>query len=253
MIFYFSATGNSAYAAKRIAKNLDDKVVDIAYALREGELTYPLEQGEAVGFVMPTYFFGIPVIMHAFLYALQFVTKERHYTYLVLTCGGKTGAAGDMFAGVMRDNDYVLSAYYSVVMPDNYILLYHPPKQDEVTALLRAADLEIDAICEDIRVRMSGNCDKHRGFIPGLLTKMAYPLYKRGRKTSKFYATDACVSCGLCEKCCPCEAIQLENGRPRWIEDQCVLCLACVNRCPRMAIQYGKATVDRGRYQNPEV
>ena len=63
---------------------------------------------------MPTYFFGIPVILHAFLYALQFVTKEQHYTYLVLTCGGKTGAAGDMFAEVMRDNGYRLSAYYSV-------------------------------------------------------------------------------------------------------------------------------------------
>ena len=252
MIFYFSATGNSAYVAKRIAKKLDDKVVDISCALRENKMMYPLESGETVGFVMPTYFFGIPVILHAFLYALQFVTREQHYTYLVLTCGGKTGAAGDMFAGIMRDNDYILSAYYSVVMPDNYLILYDPPKQEEVTALLRAADDEVDAICEDIRIRMSGNCDKHRGPMPGLMTKTAYSFYKRGRKTARFYATDACISCGLCEKICPCEAIQLENGRPRWVEDQCVFCLACINRCPCEAIQYGKATLHRRRYQNPE-
>lgn len=252
MIFYFSATGNSEYAAKRIAKNLDDKTVNIARALRDDDMTYPLKPGETVGFVMPTYFFGIPVILHAFLYALQFVTKERHYTYLVLTCGGKTGAAGDMFAGVMRDNEYLLSAYYSVVMPDNYLLLYDVPKPEAVGPVLREADRELDAICADIRIRMGGNCDRHRGPVPGLFTKLAYPIYKRGRKTAKFYATDACVSCGLCERLCPCEAIRLENGRPRWVEDQCVLCLGCINRCPEAAIQYGKKTLRRGRYHNPE-
>ena len=35
MIFCFSATGNSTYAARRIAKNLEDRVVDIADALRK--------------------------------------------------------------------------------------------------------------------------------------------------------------------------------------------------------------------------
>lgn len=252
MVFYFSATGNSAYAARRIAEKLGGRTVDIACALREEEMTYTLEPGETVGFVMPTYFFGIPVILHAFLYGLQFVTKERHYTYLVLTCGGKTGAAGDMFAGIMHDNDYLLSAYYSVVMPDNYILLYQAPGREETEALLRTADRELDEICEDIRVRMSGNCDRHRGAVPGLITKIAYPIYKRGRRTAKFYATDACIGCGLCERLCPCEAIKLENGRPNWVEDQCVLCLSCLNRCPQAAIQYGKSTVRRGRYQNPE-
>ena len=252
MVFYFSATGNSAYAARRIADTLDDRTVDIARALREDDMTFTLEPGETVGFVMPTYFFGIPVILHAFLYALQFVTRERHYTYLVLTCGGKTGAAGDMFAGVMRDNSYLLSAYYSVVMPDNYILRYDAPSQEETQRLLRAADRELDEICGDIRIRMNGNCDRHRGPVPGLLTKIAYPFYKRGRKTEKFRVSDACVGCGQCEKLCPCEAIKLENGRPKWIEDQCVLCLACINRCPQKAIQYGKSTLRHGRYQNPE-
>lgn len=112
---------------------------------------------------------------------------------------------------------------------------------------------EIDRICGDIRIRMTGNCDSHRGPVPGLMTKIAYPIYKRGRKTAKFYTTDACIGCGLCERLCPCEAIKLESGRPKWVEDQCVLCLACLNRCPKAAIQYGKKTIRRNRYQNPEL
>ncbi len=253
MIFTFSATGNSAYAAAHIAKNLGDRVIDIARALRENDCTCALEPGEAVGFVMPTYFYGIPVLLHAFLYALQFVTAERHYTYLVLTCGGSTGNAGEMFAQVMRDNDYALSAWYSVVMPDNYILLYDAPTQEKAEAILRKADGELDAICEDIRLRMSGNCDRHRGLAPKLKTRLVYPLYRRGRRTAKFYVTDACISCGGCAKRCPCEAIRMEDGRPRWVEDQCVLCLSCINRCPTAAIQYGKGTLRRRRYQNPMV
>ena len=253
MIFYFSGTGNSAYAAQRLAKKLGGQTVDISDALREGKTTYVLEPGETVGFVMPVYFFGIPVILHAFLYALQFVTKEQHYTYLVLTCGGKSGAAGDLFAGLMRDNAYALSAYYSVVMPDNYIVWYKAPTETKIRECLRAADQELDKICEDICIRMTGNCDRHRGPLPGIMTKVAYPIYKRGRKTAKFLATEACVGCGLCERLCSCEAIKLENRRPIWVEDQCVFCLSCINRCPQQAIQYGRHTVAHGRYQNPEV
>ena len=33
-------------------------------------------------------------------------------------------------------------------------------------------------------------------------------------------------------------------------EEKCSGC-GCINRCPVSAIQYGKRTVDRGRYVNP--
>ena len=253
MIFVFSATGNSAYAAKRIAEKLGDRTVDIARAMRENRLTYRLEPGETVGFVMPTYFCGIPVLLHSFLYGLQFETKEQHYTYLVLTCGGSTGSAGEMFRSTMRENDYILSANYSVLMPDNYILAFRAPTSAAAEKLLEQADRELDDICADIRIRMSGNCDRHRGFAPRLKTRLFYPFYKRGRRTEKFTVSDGCTGCGQCAARCPCEAIVLENGRPKWTEDQCVLCLGCINRCPAAAIQYGKSTANRGRYRNPRI
>lgn len=33
----------------------------------------------------------------------------------------------------------------------------------------------------------------------------------------------------------------------------CRQCLACINRCPVQAIQYGKGTVNRGRYTHPDL
>lgn len=73
-------------------------------------------------------------------------------------------------------------------------------------------------------------------------------LYDPFRKTKKFFADDKCISCGLCAKICPEEAIVIRNGKPEWIKRKCQHCTACINRCPAKAIQYGKKTADRGRY-----
>ncbi len=157
-----------------------------------------------------------------------------------------------MFAGVMRDNEYLLSAYYSVVMPDNYLLLYDVPKPEAVGPVLREADRELDAICADIRIRMGGNCDRHRGPVPGLLRSSPIRSINAAARPQSFTPPTRVFPCGLCERLCPCEAIRLENGRPRWVEDQCVLCLGCINRCPEAAIQYGKKDAAARALSQPE-
>ncbi|WP_379134110.1 EFR1 family ferrodoxin [Paenibacillus sp. sgz500958] len=69
--------------------------------------------------------------------------------------------------------------------------------------------------------------------------------------TTKFKATDLCTGCGTCEKVCNCHNIQVDEI-PQWGE-HCTLCLACVHYCPAKAIQYGKDTVTKGRYTNPNI
>ena len=58
MIFCFSGTGNSLYAAERLRKALDDDLIDIPDALRRDDLTYQVKEAEKVGFVFPVYFFA---------------------------------------------------------------------------------------------------------------------------------------------------------------------------------------------------
>jgi MinD superfamily P-loop ATPase len=68
------------------------------------------------------------------------------------------------------------------------------------------------------------------------------------RSTRSFSVDDNCNSCGLCERICPIDAIELQNGRPVWVKKHCTQCLGCINRCPQRAIQHGTGTAKRGRY-----
>ena len=62
-----------------------------------------------------------------------------------------------------------------------------------------------------------------------------------------FAATDACVSCGKCQKRCPLDNISMENGRPLW-KGNCTHCMACIGGCPAEAIEYKKSSKNRRRY-----
>lgn len=49
--------------------------------------------------------------------------------------------------------------------------------------------------------------------------------------------TDLCTGCGACADACPMEAILMENGKARLIEDNCSNCRICVRYCPVGAIK----------------
>jgi ferredoxin len=87
------------------------------------------------------------------------------------------------------------------------------------------------------------------GSHPFLKGRIIYPLFMAFTLSDKkFYADNNCISCGLCEKSCPEQNIQLDSqNRPVWL-GHCVKCLACIHRCPKKAIQYGNITQNMGRY-----
>ena len=70
MIFYYTGTGNSQMVAETIARCNGDTLVNIAAAMKAGEYTYTIGGDETVGFVMPTYYYGIPIRIPDFIGAL---------------------------------------------------------------------------------------------------------------------------------------------------------------------------------------
>ncbi len=253
MIFYFSATGNSLYVAQKVNEKLGGSLINIAGSVKNGEYTYNIADDEKVGLVLPVYFFGIPTIVSDFLSRITFAGNTAPSTFLILTCGSKTGGAGEQLEKLLNQRNVRLDYKFAIAMPDNYAILLPVPDKKKQERLFENADKGIESAIQKITNGKVGDYNKIKGFGSPARTLLLYPFYKYGRKTKKFYATDACTACGLCEKICPVGAIKVAGNRPKWVKEHCVHCLACLHRCPAKAVQYGKGTLKRGRYVHPKV
>ena len=66
MVFYFSGTGNSRYAAQRIAAALGDQLLSMNDRIKAGD-TSPVTTDERLVIVTPTYAWRIPRLVEDWL------------------------------------------------------------------------------------------------------------------------------------------------------------------------------------------
>ena len=253
MIFYFSATGNSKYAAERIASVSEDHLISLRDAIRARRYRYDVSRESRIGFVVPVYVQGLPSILNFFLEKLELTGYCGQYIYAVFTCGNWTGDAAGQLNKALKKKGLALSARFGVQMVDNYIPAFRIPDAEETARILDAAEETIDDAARAIRARGAGDYSRCHGPAPAAQTSMMYPFYNKGRSTKPFVVTEHCIGCGLCQEVCPCGAIAIAGGKPAWVKPKCVQCLGCLHRCPAQAIHWKKPTEDQGRYYNPRV
>lgn len=249
MIFYFTGTGNSLSIAKSLQTN--ESLVSIGEAMRNQQFDFVLDS-DRVGFVFPIYYYNLPHVIVDFVERLT-LTSTPNYIFAVATCGGTTGAAIVWLNQLLLKKNLRLDASFSVVMPDNYVLMFTMPSQRKIKEMIRSIQPEVEQIKRQIAAQEHGDFNTHQGILPKAVTRLAHPLYRYGRKTKKFHVLDTCISCALCEQICPTRTIMMQQGKPVWTAPTCSHCLACIHRCPVEAIQYGAKTQDRGRYLHPDM
>lgn len=251
MIFYFSGTGNSLYAAKSIAQEQNEKLISIAQEMQKKpqERIYTFKKEELVGFVYPIYAWGPPQMVMDFVKTMH-VEGEGTYVFSLNTCGSEEGHATQMLQKALMKKGLSLASAFSISMPSNYVAGADVEPKDIQQRKLERAELKLAQINTILKNRKISEFDLLEGKKAGLKTAIINPLFNKfARQTKQFYVTDACIQCGLCQKICPVQSITLDP-KPVW-GNACTQCLGCINRCPVQAIQYGKATESRGRYQHP--
>lgn len=241
MIYYFSGTGNSKWAAERLAALTGDTAARMDVNGRGAEEAPAAGAGERIGLVFPIHAWGAPKAVADF--AARIKVDPGAYAYALCTCGDDAGNAMQKLRRV-----YPWKAAWSLSMPNNYIPMYDADAPALEKAKLAAARLRLPKIAAQI---LAGKAvfDVHKGGFAGLKTALVNPAFCAfALSTKPFFADENCTACGLCEANCPVGAIQMTDERPIWILERCTQCMACIQRCPARAIQYGKDTKQRSRY-----
>ncbi len=249
MIFYFTATGNSQYAAERIAAATGDRLVSIGAALRSGDFGYDVSGEGRIGFVVPTFAWTLPGAVARFIDRLDLTGCSRQYVFGVFTCGASSGHESAALNTLLGAKGIRFEGSFDLVMPDNFIVWSVVPPPARLEAILDAADRRLEAITDSIRRGEPGTVGA------GVPESLFMPMEEvsSSKRTGKLHVDDGCTACGLCREICPMGCIHGDDaGRPLW-EGACTVCLACLHRCPARAIQFGRETQNKGRYVNPRV
>ena len=244
MILYFSGTGNSKYVAKRIADVLGDKIVNLNDRIKASD-TSPVETGERLIIVTPTYAWRIPRIVRDWL--LKTELRGAKNVWFVMTCGSEIGNADKYNRELCAEKTISCMGTAQIVMPENYIAMFSAPQADKARQIVAKAEPSIDRAIAAIR---AGECfaptrnNLYDRFMSGPVNPIFYKFFV---KADAFTVSDACIGCGQCAKRCPMNNVTLKDGKPVWGRN-CTHCMACICYCPKEAIEYGKKSVGQPRY-----
>jgi len=244
MILYFSGTGNSAYAAKYIGKEIGDEAVDLFDRIRNRDHS-ALHSNRPWVITAPVYCWQLPRLVRDWMLQTEF--KGSRDIYFVLTCGSDMGNAEKYLKKLCSELNLNYRGAVPVVMPENYIAMFDSPDEEESAVIIKKAERTLDHIVR--RLKNNENMAPVK-VSPGgkisssLVNLIYYPLIVRD---NKFYAEDKCNGCGLCAAKCPLGNITITDGKPQWNGD-CTHCMACIAYCPTEAIEYGKISKGKRRY-----
>jgi len=240
VIYWFSGTGNSLYAAKCLKDSLGDvSLYPMGSAVPQGVVG---GEGEKIGFVFPSYGGSLPRIVRSFVEEIEIAPVT--YIFTVVTMGGLGHSSISVLDSILKEKNLRLDYGKGIRMPANYVIAYNPSDKTKynnrlpkITEKIRRASLDIAAGKKSVKE----------------ITPHIKILYKDIESLDAYFKVeDICTSCGLCADVCSLGNIRMENGKPQW-QHKCEHCVACISWCPEQAIQFGKRTKARRRYQNPEI
>ena len=112
MIFYFSGSGNSYYAANVIAEKLDTPLISMAKCLQSSKLDFDARHDKYCGFVFPVHFWGVPYLVTEFIKNINMKLTSDTYVFAVYTCGGGAGNTSKMIEKLLKKSKNCEKWYY---------------------------------------------------------------------------------------------------------------------------------------------
>lgn len=259
MIFYFSGTGNTRWAAESLAHATCEQAIFIPDALT-GDCHYMLNADERIGFCFPVHGWRPPNIVRKFISRLTFSACKagdavtNHYCYALITAGDTIGKTAEIFENDLNERGISTSAVCTLIMPESYVGL---PTMDVDTPekeiqKKEAARLQLADFTEAVQERRKGYYHLVKGPVPAFFSGPVGGFFIRHIISDRPFHVESsrCVKCGICADVCPVHDIKGGVGyEPQWLhKDSCLSCFACYHHCPHHAIEYGMRTKHKGQY-----
>ncbi len=241
MIFFFTATGNSLY----VAKKLDTQIVSIAQAIHDKNKTY---RADSIGTVCPVFGHEMPRLVKDFLRESRF---ETDYFYILLTYGNRHGGAAELAKEYVESLGIVPDYINVTLMVDNFLPAFDMEEQKQMD---KKVDEQIGFIRSDIEARKHyispvTNQDRkvHQEFLN-------YAKHDQTDAAGLYEITDDCIGCGICTKVCPKGCFRIDGKKSVWDRTGCIACMACIHACPMLAIKLKMSEKNpRARYRNENI
>jgi ferredoxin/flavodoxin len=251
MIFYFSGTGNTRWAAQQLATATRERLLFIPDELNT-PCEYTLDEDERIGFCFPVHGWQPPHIVREFIRRMSITGAAGHYAYTLCTCGDSAGLAVTMLAKKLSTKGISLQSSQSLVMPESYVCLpfMYTDKPEREREKIEKARQALDAFIKVVGQRQTGFSELTLGLTPWTFIHVIGAYFNRFMISDKKFTVDSdtCIHCGRCAKECPVGDIVFEET-PSWKHDNsCTCCLSCYHHCPVHAINYGRITRQRGQY-----
>ena len=288
MIFYFSGTGNTKWAASKLASATHEDLISIAPYMRADDSSHTLaepfilKENERLGFVFPVHGWRVPKLVREFIGKMKVQREEpdaernsasaeskassasarnQPFAFCVCTAGDSIGLTIENLNEVISQNPSLqalgitkVSSSYSLIMPESYVGLPFmdvDPKEKEIWKKSKSAQ-KLAVICEEIFDRKEGVSRLVKGPIPWFFTKVVGGFFENVLITDKRFHVekDKCVKCGICANVCPVGDIKGGHGEyPEWLHHKdCLTCFTCYHHCPHHAIEFGNQTQKKGQY-----
>ncbi len=241
VLFYFSGTGNTAWAAKRLAEKL--RAAGVGCELRNIEnCEIGVRPDDTLIFAFPVYAANIPSVMRDFIICLaRSLPPDAATKYAVFTTAGFADGCGPHQVGKLLKKAK-LTAYVGLQIASN-TPTDKPVGKAELEARLTKADAKLTAFAGSLAAgRRSVAFGPYRFMFMRKATAKALDT----AYTKLSVDTDRCLSCMCCIDNCPTNSISRDGEGKMTFTPSCTGCMRCYNNCPAYAIMHD------GKYLPPE-
>ena len=253
MLFYFSCTGNTLWAAKEMAESLHEELINIAD--KDTWIKhYQLKAGEKLGFCFPVHGWRPPMFVRNFVQHIQIQLTNDTYCFALCTAGDTIGEAMDIFKHDLHNKSIMLHSAFSIIMPESYVGLPFMDVDKPVNEKKKIthAKAQLNSIRPQIANHIKGNIHLTIGNWPKINSRVIGGFFTKHLITDRPFkvSSSKCLHCGKCQAACPVNNISMTNlHTPTWKHNgSCLACFNCYHHCPVHAIEYGWMTQHKGQY-----